>query len=135
MIKKSICRILIIVSLVVTGCSSFIPDEESDKISKNYQAGEYILLQDVNRNNQVFPKDSVVKLLVFAGDDWIKVYAYNSSDDILTSNRFLILYLFEEDFPDGKFSQEFLNSELMKIVRQKTSAEKPQKVIKKKEKK
>ncbi len=135
MIKTSISRIILIASLLMAGCSTFIPDEESDKISLKYQAGEYLLLSDVIRNDLIFPKNSVVKLIVLTGDDWVKVYAYNSSEELLASNRFIVLYLFDTDFPDEKFSQEYLDAELLKLVRPKNSAVQSEKVSKKEQKK
>jgi type II secretion system-associated lipoprotein len=131
MIKTKLGGIILIGSLLFAGCSSFIKDEDSDSITLKYQAGEYVLLQDINRNNVIFPKNSQVKLIVLTGDDWIKIYAYNSSEELLVSNRFLLLYMFEEDFPEKKFSQDYLNAELLKIVRPKGSADKAVKETKK----
>ncbi len=128
MIKTKISIIILIGSLLAgvlfsAGCSSFVPEEDSERISLKYQAGEFVLLEDINRNNLVFSKGSVVKLLVVTGDDWVKIYAYNSNEELLASTRFLLLYLFEDDFTDKKFNQEFLDGELLKIVRPKGSSE------------
>ena len=124
MIKTKLSTIILVGSLLAgalfsAGCSSFVPEEDSERISLKYQAGEYVLLDDINRNNVIFSKGSIVKLLVVTGDDWVKIYAYNSNEELLSSARFLLLYLFEDDFPDEKFSQEFLDAELLKIVRPK----------------
>ncbi len=128
MIKTKLSIIILIGSfligsLFITGCSTFVPDEDSERITLKYQAGEYVLLEDINRNNVIFSKGSIVKLLVVTGDEWVKIYAYSSSEELLASNRFLLLYLFEESFPDKKFNQEFLDAELLKLVRQKGSAD------------
>lgn len=125
MIKQKIGSFLFIAALLLSGCSTFIPDEDSEQISLKYQAGEYVLLQDLNRNNVIIPKNTALKLIVLTSDDWIKVYAYNSSEEILASNRFLLLYLFQEDFPEEKFSQEYLDAELLKIVKQRNSSVQP----------
>jgi len=135
MIKRNLSRIIFIGALLISGCSTFIEDVDSEQISLKYQAGEYVLLQDLNRNNVIIPKDSALKLIVLTSDDWIKIYAYNSSEEILESNRFIILYMFKEDFPDEKFSQEHLDSELAKIVKRKNSADRPKKENKKNPKK
>ncbi len=135
MMKLNISSIILIGSLLMTGCSTFIPDADSERISIKYQAGEYVLVQDVIRNEIIFPKNSVVKLIVLTGDDWIKIYAYNAVEELLASNRFLLLYLFDVDFPDEKFSQEFLDAELLKVVKQKNSADTPVKEKKKETKK
>jgi type II secretion system-associated lipoprotein len=128
MIKTKVSIIILMGSLLAgvlfsAGCSSFVPEEDSERITLKYQAGEYVLLDDINRNNIVFSKGSIVKLLVVTGDDWVKIYAYNSNEELLSSKRFLLLYLFEDDFPDEKFNQEFLDAELLKAVRPKGSAE------------
>lgn len=125
MIKQKIGSFLFIAALLLSGCSTFIPDEDSEQISLKYQAGEYVLLQDLNRNNVIIPKNTALKLIVLTSDDWIKVYAYNSSEEILASNRFLLLYLFQEDFPEEKFSQEYLDAELLKIVKPRNSSVQP----------
>lgn len=135
MIKITFCRIILIGSLLITGCSSFILDADSEKISLKYQAGEYVLLSDLNRNDRIFPKDSIVKLIVVTSDEWVKIYVYNSSEELLESTRLLLLYMFEDDFPDQKFSQEYFEAELLKLVRHKDSSEKPEKATKKKKNK
>ena len=117
MIRQNFGSFLLIAALLLSGCSSFIPDADSEQISLKYQAGEYALLQDLNRNNVIIPKNTALKLIVLTSDDWIKVYAYNSSEEILASNRFILLYLFQEDFPEETFSQEYLDTELLKIVK------------------
>lgn len=128
MIKRKFSTIILTGSLLAgafftAGCSSFVPEEDSERITLKYQTGEFVLLEDINRNNLVFGKGSIVKLLVVTGDDWVKIYAYNSNEELLSSVRFLLLYLFEDDFPDEEFNQEFLDAELMKIVRPKGSSE------------
>jgi len=135
MIKTNLIRIILIGSLLISGCSSFIPAEDSERITLKYQAGEFVLLQDLNRNGLIFPKNSAVKLIVLTGDEWVKIYAYNSSEELLSSNRLLLLYLFEGDFPNEKFSQEFLDAELLKMVRPKDSTDQPVKNSKKETKK
>jgi len=132
MINRNLIIIIFILSLFISGCTTFIPDEESDQITLKYQSGEYILLQDIDRNGVIFPKNSVVKLIVVTGDDWVKIYAYNSKEELLASQRFLVLYRFDSEFPDQKFSQEYLDAELLKIVKPKGYSDKPKKEIKKK---
>lgn len=135
MIKTNFSRIILIGSLLLPGCSSFIKVEDSEKLSLKYQAMEYVLLQDLKRNDKILPKDSSVKLLVLTSDDWIKIYAYNSSEELLNSNRLLVLYMFEDDFPDKKYSQEYFDSQLLKIVKQKDLSVKPEKETRKETKK
>lgn len=135
MIKTNFSRIILIGSLLLPGCSSFVKAEDSEKLSLKYQAADYMLLQDLKRNDKILPKDTSVKLLVLTSDDWVKIYAYNSSEELLNSNRLLALYMFEDDFPDKKYSEEYLDSQLLKIVKQKDTSGKPEKEVKKETKK
>ena len=135
MIKTNFGRIILVVSLLVTGCSSFIPDEDVERITLKYQAGEYVLLQDLNRNNIIFPKNSPVKLIVLAGDDWVKVYVYNSSEELLASKRLILLHMFETDFPEEKFNQELFETELAKLIKFKDPSESTKKENRKETKK
>ncbi len=122
-------------ALLLSGCSSFIKTEDSEKLSLKYQAGEYVLLEDIKRNETLIPKDTPVKLLVLTSDDWIKIYVYNSSEELLNSHRFLALYMFEDDFPDKKYSQDYFDTRLLKIVKTRDSADQPVKETKKETKK
>lgn len=135
MIKKNSILIFLFAVSVLTGCSSFISEDQSNKLSAKYQAGEYVLLSDLNRNKMTFPANSLVKLIVVTGKDWIKIYAYNSNEELLVSKRLLLLYIFETDFPNEKFSQQHLDSELSKLVVLKDASYKPAPVAKKSEKK
>jgi type II secretion system-associated lipoprotein len=119
MIKKYLRIFLIIGLLSISACSSFIKDEDANSITLKYQEGEYILLEDLTRNDVTLRKNTVVKLLVETSSDWVKVYAYDSKEELLKSTRLLLLYLFDMDFPDEKFNQEYFDSEINKLVRQK----------------
>ncbi|MCL1865396.1 MAG: type II secretion system-associated lipoprotein [Spirochaetes bacterium] len=131
MIKRYLRAALIIGLLSISACSSFIKDKDADGITSKYQEGEYILLEDLTRNNVTLPKNSAVKLLVETSSDWVKVYAYDSKEELLKSTRVLLLYLFDSDFPNEKFNQEFFDSEVNKMVRPRGADIKPDKKIKK----
>lgn len=109
-----------ITALSFTACSTFIPDEEADKLkvyeSVNGSFQDYILLEEVDRNDLVLKKGERVRVIIITDDECVKVYAYRASDDILKSVRFLILHMFNDDFPDGKFNREKFDQELGKIV-------------------
>jgi len=130
--------ILIALIAVLTACSTFIPDEEYDRLKLINQSGEYILLDKVERHGIVLEKGSVVNLIILSSDEWIKVYAYKSEEGLLVANRLLILYMFESDFPEKKFDRVLFNKELEKIVKPKTfsaqekDVKKPRKKFKKK---
>lgn len=113
--------------LFIAACSSFIPDEDVDKLkvyeSVNGTYQDYIILEEVDRNDLVLEKGERVRILIVTGDEWIKVYAYRSRDDLLKSVRFLVLQMFNDDFPDGKFDREKFDLELGKIVAKAGAAE------------
>lgn len=132
MTKKNIGIIIITALLLIPACSTFIRDEVSESITLKYQAGEFVMLQDLKRNDSVLPANSAVKLIVITGDEWIKIYAYDAKEDLLSSKRILLLYLFESDFPEEKFSQEFLDNELLKLVKPNVSGGKAEKKKQKK---
>ena len=119
MIKKYLRIFLVIGLMSISACSTFMRDEDADRITVKYQEGEYVLLGDLTRNNVTIPKNTVVKLLVETSSDWVKVYAYDSKEELLKSTRLLLLYLFDTDFPDEKFDQEYFDSEINKLVRPK----------------
>ena len=102
--------------IVLTACSTFIPDEENDKLKLINQSGEYVLVDKIERNGVVLEKDTTVKLILLTSDEWIKVYAYKSDEGLLVSSRVLILYMFDSDFPEKKFDRVLFNKELEKIV-------------------
>ena len=113
-------RFIIIVLMLIaagTGCSSFVPDDDAERLTLKYRTGDYILLEDITRNDVTLTKGTVVKLTFVAGDDWVKIYAYDKKEELLTSRRQLLIYMFEDDFPDEEFKPELLEAELAKIVK------------------
>jgi type II secretion system-associated lipoprotein len=127
MLKRYLRVVLIIGILFVSACSSFIKDADVDRITSKYQEGEYVLIEDLTRNDVTLPKNSAVKLLVETSGDWVKIYAYDSKEELLKSTRVLLLYFFDSDFPNEKFDQEFFDSEVNKMVRPRGTAVKPAK--------
>jgi len=107
----------IFAGLLYTGCSSFIPDEEINRVKLKYQAGDYLLLQDIERNGTTLVKGTIVKLTVVPGDEWIKFYVYDTKEQLLSSNRLILLYLFEDDFSEKEYNREVVESELAKLVK------------------
>lgn len=97
--------------LVFASCSSFIKKEELPLL-REYEKNEYVMKQDIKHGEFVAAKGQAVKLIVATGSEYIKVYAYPSDKEMLKADRVLILYLFEEDFPDGRFNAKFLEEKL-----------------------
>lgn len=118
--KKILFFGVIVPLLLAAGCSTFVPDEEAEKLkvyeSVNGSYQDYILLVEVDRNDLVLNKGERVRIIIVSGDEWIKVYAYRANEDLLKSMRFLILQMFNDDFPDKKFDREKFDQELGKIV-------------------
>lgn len=113
--KKIISTVFICI-LISAGCSTFVPDEEVDRLTVKFQSYDYILLQDVKRNDITLAKGTVVRLTFVAGDEWVKIYAYDKKEELLTSQRQLLIYMFEDDFPDEEFDVARLDAELAKIA-------------------
>ena len=117
MIKKYLRPFFVIGVLSISACSTFMKDEDIDRVTLKYQEGEYVLIDELKRDNLSLPKNTAVKLLVETSSDWVKIYAYDSKEELLKSTRVLLLYLFDSDFPDEKFNQEFFDSEMNKLVK------------------
>jgi len=115
--KKRLLAISLMAGFLYTGCSSFMKDEEVDRVKLKYQAGNYLLLQDVVRNDATLAKGTVVKLKVVRSKEWIKFYAYDTKEQLLSSNRFILLFMFEDDFTGKKYNQESVDKELAKLVK------------------
>jgi type II secretion system-associated lipoprotein len=103
------------ICLFFISCSSFVKDEEN-KILKQFEVPVYILQKDVTIRQHVIPKNAKVKLFILSGD-WIKVYGYRYEDDILQQKRMLLLYLFQDDFPNEKFDVDFFQEKLYEVVK------------------
>lgn len=117
MFKQRIFLFLLCLALfTLSACSTFVPEEDVDSLNKRY-SGNYVLLQDFVINELTLAKGTVVRLIIVGGDEWIKVYAYKADEDLLNANRFLILYMFEDEFPDKEFNADLLDKELAAIVK------------------
>lgn len=115
-IQNKLLITALICAISCAGCSSFVADEDAERLAVKYQSGDYILLQDITRNDVTLAKGTVVKLTFVSGDEWVKIYAYDKKEELLTSRRQLLIYMFEDDFPDGEFNQELLETELAKVA-------------------
>ena len=86
----------------LSSCVTLIKDEEVDTIKK-YEEGTYILKTNLTDNmGNSLSKGTRVKLISKTTNEYVKFYAYSANEPLLESKRFLLLYLFQEDFPiDG----------------------------------
>lgn len=137
--KKILFFFTLIQLIVISGCSSFIADEDVEKLkvyeSDNGTYQEYVLLEEIVRNGMVLAKGEIVRILIVTDDEWIKVYAYRASEGLLKSVRFLVLHMFDDDFPDSKFDREKFDLELGKIIAKAGSSDNKKRAETKKEKK
>lgn len=113
-VKKGI-RSIPVLLVALVACASFINDE-SAALLRGYESCEYTLKQDSAEGYPVVKKGQAVRLYIVNRGDSVKVYCYPAGTDILKSERALILYLFEDDFPDKKFSREFFEQKLYNVV-------------------
>jgi len=114
--KIKLLSIVLSFLLLGAGCSSFVSEADIDRLTLRYQTGTYLLLQDITRNGVTLPKGTEVKLTFVAGDEWVKIYAYDKNEALLTSKRQLLIYMFEDDFPDEEFKPELVDKELAKVA-------------------
>ncbi len=102
-------------------CSTFVKDKEAEKLVNYEKSGDqfidYTLLQDVKTGDHLIKKGEKVRIVITVGGDWIKVYVYRAEEDLLLSRRNLALYLFEDDFPDKKYSPDFLREKINEVVK------------------
>jgi len=105
-------------ALTLVSCSSFV-EKEKIPVLKDYEKYEYILKKEVSIGNRTLARGDNIRLHIVVGDEWIKVYGYNAGSDPLQAQRLLILYLFEDDFTEERFSMEFFDKKLSELVKRK----------------
>lgn len=94
----------------IVSCSSFIPDTDFASI-RDLESSTYVLQKDVLNNRQVvMAKGKSVKIFIKSNTTWVKVYAYPSEEDILESKRSLVMYIFDDEFPDKLFKRDYFDS-------------------------
>ncbi|HNX58092.1 MAG TPA: hypothetical protein PKK43_03265 [Spirochaetota bacterium] len=96
-------------TVCIVSCSSFVLDTDFASV-RELESNTYILQKDVLNNRQVvMAKGKSVKIFVKSDTTWVKVYAYPSEEDILTSKRSLVLYIFDDEFPDKLFKRDYFD--------------------------
>jgi len=109
--------ILVLVLSVMTGCSSFIIPGDADSL-KPLERGTYQIKKDII-NNGIFAieANTVVRLIVEVKDSWVKVYAYKAGEDLLFADRYLVIYLFEDDFSKKKFNKQEFDQKFDEVLK------------------
>lgn len=116
--RKSLSiAVLLFSMLFAVSCASFMSDQNVDALRK-YEKKVYILKKNVVIDgNVVLKKGERIKLYIVDGDEWVKVYGYKKNEKLLKAKKRLILYIFEEDFPDEIYDEKFLKDKLFKYIR------------------
>jgi type II secretion system-associated lipoprotein len=115
--KIIITKLTVVLFLAaVSGCATMIDQVHRPKVDE-FEKKTYTLLNEEAVVGQPFIKGTKVKLVIISGGDWVKVYAYNSNEDVLNAKRSLILYLFKDDFPTQKFELKVLEKKLFEKVK------------------
>lgn len=96
-------------------CTTFMIDEQVDDVMKLDKATA-TMKKSVIRDDYRLEQGQKVKLHLNVNDDSIRVYAYPAGVEFLKSNRLLILYLFEDDFKDGRFNKKIFTDKLKETV-------------------
>lgn len=109
----------LIILLLLAGCSSFIKEEQVERV-KQYEYYIFTLKQDLVIENEVrLTSETDVRLYFITSNDFIKVYAYPADKTYLKTDHSLLLYLFEEDFTDENFDQATFDEKLFALVQKK----------------
>jgi len=93
-----------------------IKTEESTEL-KNLENDKYQLVKDIVNNNAiVLQKGTIVRVMTVTSSDWIKVYAMADSENPVSAQRYLMLYLFDDDFPNKVFDNDAFKERLAKCA-------------------
>jgi type II secretion system-associated lipoprotein len=104
-IKRLSIKKLLALCLLIPACSS-ISTKDLERFSE-LEGYTYVMRKDITVNERTLAKNQLVKIIIARGDDNVKVYAYPASVDVLKADRVLLLYLFDDDFPEADSSDGF----------------------------
>ena len=103
-------------------CSVLMTRSE-EALLREKEKNIYILKKDIDINDKKLKKGGEVRIVIATGREWVKVYAYPVRFDSLKAERYLILYLFEDEFMNKKFAADLFDEKLSAVVEEKNSAE------------
>jgi type II secretion system-associated lipoprotein len=112
--------------LPLCACASFITKPEETRL-KEKEKNVYILKKDIDLETKKLKKGDAVKILIATSRGWVKAYAYPVRVDKLKAERFLLLYLFEDEFANKEFSIDLFNEKLDALVALKDEKAPPEK--------
>lgn len=108
---------LIAISILTLQCgSAFIRKADVKDLSKNYE-GEYSVRERIDVGNfENLNKGARVKIFFKSTGDYVTVYAYPYSQAREEAVGKNILQLFEQDFPERKFSAQYIEERLAILI-------------------
>ncbi len=111
-------KLVLFLVLPLCACASFVTKTE-ETLLKEKEKNVYILKKDIDLETRKLKKGDAVRILIAAGRDWLKVYAYPIGKEKLKAERYLLIYLFEEEFENKKFNLDLFNEKLSAMVESK----------------
>lgn len=105
-------------TVIFGGCTiSFVKQDVLKSLDEKYK-GVYVVLGDIPiGNDETLKAGTKVRLYFQSGGNSLKVYAYpfeTPRERALGKN---ILYLFDADFPENKYTEAVLDKRLLEIVK------------------
>jgi type II secretion system-associated lipoprotein len=113
-------RIVLFILLAVfsgAGCSTLMKPEDVNSL-KGLEKDRYQMKTDVLNNGMVVLKNGmIIRISVQSSSTWVKVYARKAEDDLLKAERFLLLYMLDEDFKDNTFDRAAFDKKFYELVK------------------
>ncbi len=125
-VLRTILASMVALTVVLTACDVFVSKSDADRL-KEKEKYTYTLKKDIDIDGKKLGRGERVKIVITGVKEWIKVHAYPAQSDALKAERYLVLYLFAEDFPDGRFSMKFFEEQLNAAVAAGSGAAAPEK--------
>jgi type II secretion system-associated lipoprotein len=114
---QRIILFLLLVSFSGVGCSTLMKPEDISGL-KSLEKDRYQLKTDVYNNGMLVLKNGMyVNIFIQNSPSWIKVYARRSDEELLKSERFLLIYMFDEDFKDNMFDRTVFDKRFFDLVK------------------
>jgi type II secretion system-associated lipoprotein len=128
---RTILTSLIVLTVMLTACDVFVSKADADLL-KEKEKKTYILKKDIDIDGKKLKKGDEVKIVITGVKEWIKVHAYPARANALKADRYLILYLFSEDFKNKQFDLKFFEEQLDAVATPGGGAAAPAKKARKK---
>jgi len=85
---------------------------------KGLENDRYQLKTDIYNNGMpVLKSGAFIRVSIQSSSTWVKVYARRSEDELLKAERFLLLYMFDEDFKDSTFDRTTFDKRFYDVVK------------------